>query len=316
MINQFSIYGGSGGRSIHKPRAANENRVTIEIHSPFYKEDGPHIFTTIKGFLSKELQYEAKGNYKDIFNVVDLNSVPINFLTDEVQRNIANYGYLTKKTYTNSESPAISFEFRCLANDNWSSYDTRTEKGVSTNIVSNPIKIANYLIGMTTPHVNIDAVLLQDRVVAGAQNTMPGTEAFAGMGTNSIAGTAALALNSLTSRKPPVCRLKIGNIFEKDQMVLKNVSVTISKEYYAEGVPLYADFSVMFESLYSSVSISDGADTDEATNELNNKERIFGTGFNKKDGRDTRIQFEGVGYENQDLSRVQSGLTSQGSQPQ
>lgn len=314
MINPFSIYGGdtrpgSNGRSKYKPEAANENKVTIQIHSPFYKEDGPHVFATIEGYLSKELQYEAKGNYKDMYNVTDGNSILVNFLSDEAQRNVANYGYLTKKIYSNSDSPAVSFEFRCLADDTWASYTN--EKG--PNKISNPIKIANYLIGMTTPHINSDGLFLQDRLFMGGGNTVPMSETIGPDGTitasvyEKVANAAGRALDSITSRKPPVCRLTIGKIFEKDQMVLKNVSITISKEYYAPGIPLYADFSVVFESLYSSVSISDG---DKITDEdLNNKERIFGTGFNKKDGRDTRIQFEGVGYDKPlNVTKIASSL--------
>jgi hypothetical protein len=304
MISPFSIYGGangfpsSNGKSSYKPSAANENRITIEIHSPFYKEDGPHIFATITGFLSKELQYDSKGNYKDIFNVSDLNSILVNFASDELQRNLANYGYLTKKTYANSESPSLSFEFRCLANDSWST--------VNDQRIVNPIKVANYLIGMTLPQVNVDAALLQEKTLVGGTYTLPLKESYAAGNSVSMFNTAALQLDSLSSRKPPVCRLKIGNIFEKDMMVLKNVSVTVSKEYHAEGVPLYADFNVSFESLFSGASISDGISYDDA--DLNRREQVFGSGFNSKNGADTRIQYEGAGYDNQDTTKLKDSL--------
>ena len=37
--------------------------------------------------------------------------------------------------------------------------------------------------------------------------------------------------------------------------------------------------------------------------------RVEGTGFNKKDGRDTRIQFEGVGYDKPlDVIKIASSL--------
>ena len=69
---------------------------------------------------------------------------------------------------------------------------------------------------------------------------------------------------------PYICELSIGKIFKKDYMVVKNFDVTFSKEYFQEGWPLYADYTVTLESLFNSA------------NQMNSdKDDIFGTGFKR-----------------------------------
>lgn len=51
-------------------------------------------------------------------------------------------------------------------------------------------------------------------------------------------------------------------------MVIKNVDVTFSKEYFRPGIPLYADFTVTIESLFNSSNQEDPE-----------KQNIFGTGL-------------------------------------
>ena len=75
-------------------------------------------------------------------------------------------------------------------------------------------------------------------------------------------------IDTLMVKNPPVIRLLIGNIFDKDYMVIKTVDVTFSKEFHEKGVPLYADYTVTLESLFNS------SNQDDPT-----KENIFGTGL-------------------------------------
>lgn len=259
------------------PNAAEENRVTIFIHSPFKKgNDSPAPFATITGYLTKEFQYSAKGNYTNVFDVSPISSLPLKVVSDETQRNLANYGYLTKKMYTKGESPTVTVEFRCYADDGMTKIDGSSKP-------PNPIKVANYLIAMTTPQIGFDGILMFDRMTLKNSEDRS-TLAFDD--STSVASIIANTINDFTSRKPPVCKLTIGNIFKKDQMVVRSVDTSVSMQFKDQGIPLYVDITVTFESLFDSVTIDN--DNDNNFNEVN--EEIFGTGLNFKN--DSRVTFK------------------------
>lgn len=313
MPSNFSIYKQNGRQNF--PSAAKEVKVEIT----FKDENGSNIFGTnpdkkfgtIIGYLSKEFEYTATGNYTNIFDVKKGSSLLLNLLEDESQRNIANYGYLTKKMYTNGDSPTIDISFRCYGGDD--------NKTASYDNITHPISIANALINATLPRVGKNALLnftnLSDTKAAqlgidliktagaGYSNlgalspiSIPGVPTLdeanenSNQAVNNLMSTSyelynkikSLKISDLVSKKPPVCFVKIGNIFEKDMMVVKTVSVKISKEFISEGLPLYADFDVSLQSLFNSATLN-SEDTEN--------EKVFGSGFNLKNSKN-RVSFD------------------------
>ncbi len=258
-MERFKIFNTSNAGPF--PKAIQENKVTIQILSPVNLNGVRKNYGTIEGYLSKDFSYSSKGTYKDIFNVQDMDHKLLNILSDEAQMNFANYGYLTKKTYVKGESPKVQLEFSVMARNPH-----------TPGVITNPRIVANQLIAMTTPHVSNNSLFLIDRIVGpNVQNPLNKTAVENLKNSDSIYADLINFADSLTSKKPPVCKLTIGNIFKKDMMVVSSVEVTLSKEFYDEGVPMRGDFTVMFESLFDSVTIQDSDDSTED---------IFGTGMN------------------------------------
>lgn len=323
MPKQFSIYN-SGKRNF--PAAAEELKVTIifkdENGAEIFGLNNPDkIFGTIEGYLSKEFEYNATGNYTNIFAPPKPDSIILKVLEDETQRNIANYGYLTKKMYTNGDSPVIDISFRCYGGD-----DDHT---ANYNLLKSPIAVANALINATLPRVGDSSIFnfaniskttpgkaMIDTLKASGEGMIATTKLLASFipGTNIDVGSVVsdtdkasdemissqlnfvnslgnmitdAKLSDYVSKKPPVCEVRIGNFFEKDMMVVKSVSVKLSKEFINQGVPLYADFDVSLQSLFNSANYTEGKDK-----ELGNKtERIFGSGMNVR-GKTSRVTFD------------------------
>lgn len=303
----FSIY----NRAKNFPKAADELRVEIT----FTDENGMKLlgfnnsgktFGTVIGYLSKEFEYTANGNYTNIFNPAKPDSLLLKLLEDESQRNLMNYGYLTKKMYVNGDSPSIDISFRCFSTD--SSKDDPDNRQASYKNICNPVSVANALINATLPRVGKNALLNFTSINDAAKNTangvgkffngiidsyknaqnlsdIPGAtlDAAGNVVVNSFDFLKDLRIDNLTSKKPPVCNVKIGNFFRKDMMVVKTVSVKFSKEFSGEGVPLYAEFDLTLQSLFNSASLeSDSQDRDE---------RVFGSGLNLTNSKN-RVSFD------------------------
>lgn len=304
MPNQFSIYN-SSNRNF--PKAVEELKVEITLvdeagSSLFGLLNTGKVFGTVVGYLSKEFEYNATGNYTNVFDVKANTSQFGKILEDEAQGNIANYGYLTKKMYHNGDSPTIDISFRCYAGAETDTYNVKPLQGMV-----NPVQIANVLINATLPRAGKAGLLnftslhaLSESpsplgaavkpVVAGinAMSTTATGEsvlgAVVGASIDAIQAIRNTKVSDLISKKPPVCNVKIGNIFEKSMMVIKTVSVKFSKEFMDVGVPLYADFDVTFQSLFNSSTLENGTDS--------NIEKIFGSGLNGANGRNTRVSFD------------------------
>lgn len=311
MPSNFSIYSRSNGSS-HFPKAADEVKVEITF------KDQDKTFGTVVGYLSKEFEYNATGNYTNIFEDKFGDSLLYRLIEDESQRNIMNYGYLTKKMYKNGDSPIIDISFRCYGGEMKSRHSSHY------NQIEHPIAIANALVNATLPRVGENASLnftdlndtdvgksiysvantfIKGTAAAGSLISIPGTESpeqasqeadkavdeatlnivNAGMKIGST--LKSLKLSDLVSKKPPVCLVKIGNFFEKDMMVVKSVSVKISKEFISKGLPLYADFDVSLQSLFNSATMQSDP------NSMNNNEKIFGSGLNSKSSS-ARVSFD------------------------
>lgn len=305
MAKQFSIY--NSGRDRNFPKAAEELKVEITLideqgASLFGLLNTGKVFGTVVGYLSKEFEYNATGNYSNIFDVKSNNSLLGKILEDEVQGNIANYGYLTKKMYHNGDSPTIDISFRCYAGALTDTYSTSPKQGMI-----NPVQIANVLINATLPRVGKQGILNFTSINAAADsksplgatlkpvaNSIKSLENNGSWGDVVNAGVAGVMdawdtikstkITDLISKKPPVCNVKIGNIFEKSMMVVKTVSVKFSKEFLREGVPLYADFDVTLQSLFNSSTLENGTDS--------NTEKIFGSGLNGNTSKGSRVSFD------------------------
>lgn len=303
----FSIY----NRAKNFPKAADELKVQIT----FTDENGMELlgfnnsgktFGTVIGYLSKEFEYTANGNYTNIFNPTKPDSLLLKILEDESQRNLMNYGYLTKKMYVNGDSPSIDISFRCFSTD--SSKDDPDNRQASYKGITNPVSVANALINATLPRVGNDALLNFTSLHEAGNNALNGVgkffndiiepykkaenvsdipgatlDAAGNVVVNSYDFLKGLRIDNLTSKKPPVCNVKIGNFFEKDMMVVKTVSVKFSKEFSGVGVPLYAEFDVTLQSLFNSASLESGSQGRD--------ERVFGSGLNLTNSSN-RVSFD------------------------
>ena len=305
-------------RAENFPKAAEE----LKIEITFVDENGMQLlgllnngktFGTVVGYLNKEFEYTAVGNYTNIFNVNKPDSLFLKLIEDESQRNLGNYGYLTKKMYTNGESPSIDVSFRCYSGDSEKSAKYKT---------NSPIEVANALVNATLPRVGNNNILnftslsnlpdsnnpigkLFNTVATTLKTSYSGYDASlkyirgereeavneADKASNNFSESFVdlwssikdLELSDIVSKKPPVCNVKIGNFFEKEMMVVKQVSFKLSKEFISPGEPLYADFDITLQSLFNSSTLESG--TDKKT------EKIFGSGLNKT-GSSRRVSFD------------------------
>ena len=310
-MTNFSLYNRSDTTTVSFPRASEEHKITIELVDEASAETLgiPGLtsanFGIVVGYLSKEFEYSSTGNYTNLLGNSFGDSIFLKLLSDETQRNVFNYGYMTKKVYSEGSSPTLNVDFRCYAGS--------TDSGAHYNALVDPVSIANCLINATLPRVGADALLNKTGLVDAAKSAfgaiktvvktaMSGYDAYGNLianhfgannqenldasidnaQKNTMAISDALNINNLTSRKPPLCNVKIGNVFEKDMMIIKHVDVKFSKEYHDKGVPLYGDFSLVLESLFNASVLGNGS--------LDSKERIFGSGLNRTNSK-SRISF-------------------------
>lgn len=307
--NNFRLYNTPGSNS-NFPDAKKEHKVTITFtdeNDITSTATDFKTYGTIIGYLSKEFEYEAHGNYSDIFNVSKSDSLMMKAFEEIAQRDVANYGVLTKKIFTHGDSPTISIEFRCWAGDSESDAQSNLSEFYS------PVAIGNALINATLPRVeNNNNILVQGgtvttELVGIVKNTILDTaKNLEGAAVNFVAGDFENSVqnlkntfNNFLSKKPPVCRVSIGNIFDKSFMVVKDVSMKLSKEYWGEGIPLYGDFSVTFQSLFAGSVLGTKGSIDL------NKESMFGSGLNAK-MKKTRVTFDDNNVQQNTPSNVQA----------
>lgn len=286
-MEAFSIFGESAGNGIshNRPAAAEEHKIIINFHNQSNLADGidhGKIYASVVGYMTNEFTYSSTGNYKNIYENLFPDNVITRAISDETQRNMMNYGYTTKKMYSNGESPTLTVEFMCYAGD--------VDGGIGLNdgkaTYTDPVAIAEILVNATLPKVasgnmmlatNLGKLINENAPLAIVETVGKAYEGAKSVITDGKVDWVAInsAVNKFTSQKPPVCILKIGNIFEKDMMVVKRVEVTLSKEYIRKGVPLYGKYSVTFESLFNAANIVD----DSGANNASEKASIFGSGL-------------------------------------
>lgn len=329
----YRIFSQNSSKSF--PKAAIEHVIQITFKDEAFLSDlnGGNVYGTLVGFLNNEFEYSAKGNYTDVFGVTKIDSQLLKIVEDTVQRNIGNYGILTKKMYTNGESPTLTVNFRCwAANSEYApsyagSQINEKNDRVNKDAISNPAIVANALINATMPRVESSSILMTKNVpetliafakatgdvlsqipaVAAGQTLINGgsvSEAISKAYDTNFIGTTVEKLGAFLSKKPPVCLVKIGNIFEKDMMVVASVEVKFSKEYHEPGVPLYGDFNVTLQSLYT------GSVNDAMGNTNDKQERIFGSGLNSKQG--SRVTFDDRALEMKDPDPLKQSTSSFG----
>lgn len=295
MSNEFRLYSDTNGF----PEASGEMAFTMHVHTQETMFGSEDELYQIGGFLSEEITYSSQAQYDNITTPMAPNHLLWNAFKDETQRSLGTYGYLTKKTYSNSSTQSITLKFRCVSNTEL--YNCWV--GVENDVTNNPVVIAKSLMAasmntvgktalfnFTSPantkvgkavagaleHTVVPVLLVAANVIGtpfGVNFNSPSMElskvydaakASASTGGNAISHP----IDTLLVKNPPVVRLFIGNIFDKDYMVIKTVDVTFSKEFHTKGVPLYADYTVTLESLFNS------SNQDDPT-----KENIFGTGL-------------------------------------
>lgn len=298
------------------PSATKEHKVTIVLYDPATVVNGGDTqYGIIYGYMKNNFSYSSQGAYTDVWSTNFGNSMFLKVLQDETRRNFFNYGYITKKMYSNGPSPSITIEFRAYAGNDDNVYSARYTKDNTS--LTNPVDIADALINATLPRVSTNAVALTTSLTGtiqragnaanGVGDILTGTASMAYDGLKTIVdvassnksglqsdaqniqnaeNTISQGADAFTSKKPPVCKLTIGNIFDKDYMAVKNVDVTLSKEYLSEGVPLYGDFSVTFESLFNSSVIYGNSDDSKSLR------RTFGSGLNTNKTASNRISFD------------------------
>lgn len=332
----FKIYN-SDNRNF--PTASEEHKITIifKDESFFTTTLGKNnVYGTVHGYLNKEFEYSSKGNYTDVFGVSNIDSLITKVAEDTLNRNIIpNYGYLTKKMFTHGESPTLSLDFRCWSGDPKSggyagSTINNDNNREPSKIKSNPVIVSNLLINATLPRVSNDAALLTKSAPKALGNVITkGVSTGLDIGKLAVTGYLEIGaavtgddnkiktlsdsasenitnisnnLDSWFSKKPPVCEVIVGNIFHKDMMVVVSVDVKLSKEYSSPGIPLYGDFSITLQSLFSGSVLGDmtGMNTD--------LERTFGSGFNGKSSN--RVTFDDERVTEQDIKTAVGNFKS------
>ena len=295
----FSLYNSNNGVL---PVAADEMLFKITAHDQdtfFETYNGP--IYEVQGYLSDEFSYSSQAQYDNITTPVAPDHLLYKMLKDETQRSIATYGYMTKKTYSNSSSQSLTIKFRSVAHNRKFLTCVATNSKDKT-YTTNPKDIAKVLMSLTMNTVGKNALFnftspAKTTVGAAVKNALTPVGNFVNAAANvtmapfgiklkqdEASTTQPVApipadhieektaveytLDMLTVKNPLVVRLQIGNIFDKDYMVVKSVDVTFSKEFYNTGIPLYADFTVTLESLFNSSNQVDLV-----------KEQVFGTGF-------------------------------------
>ena len=295
MSNEFRLYADTNGL----PEAASEMAFTMNVHTQETSFQSETELYTICGFLSEEITYSSQAQYDNITTPMAPNQLLWNMFKDETQRSLATYGYLTKKTYSNSSTQSITLKFRAVSNSSLYNCFVGTKKGTTNDpvVIAKSLMSASMntvgktaLFNFTSPgntevgravtgaleHTVVPALLVAANVIGtpfGVNFDSPSMElskvAHAAKVSANTAGNAiSHPIDTLMVKNPPVIRLLIGNIFDKDYMVIKTVDVTFSKEFHTKGVPLYADYTVTLESLFNS------SNQDDPT-----KENIFGTGL-------------------------------------
>jgi len=291
----FSIFGNSAEKGIatNRPKAAEEHKITIEFHSQDTIVTNTKSYATVIGYMTNEFTYSSTGNYKNIWEMNFPDNILTRAISDETQRNLFNYGYTTKKMYSNGESPTITVEFICYAGDDEGAVGIYDGKGSFVD----PLAISEILVNATLPKVSNGNMMLATNLGNLVNETAPLAIVDAGMklydGAKNITSGASVdwasinaAIDKVSSQKPPVCKLKIGNIFEKDMMVVKRVEVSLSKEYLSQGVPLYGKYNVTFESLFNAANV-----IEDQASAANDKVSIFGTGLKTKQEYKGRVNF-------------------------
>jgi len=310
----FSIYNTGNGSTKNFPDASQEQLITISLYDEQNFLNDSKSLGTIKGYMTKEFEYNATGNYTNIFNSQFgfSNGLLANILRDETQRNVMNYGLLTKKVYLNGESPVLDVSFRCWAGED------KGDQPATFNDSNDPVKVANALIGATLPRVGSDNIFNSKSTSDFLGNVLKTAGNVLKTAGNGYAAAGALALQSLgistsatqeaiaaenssnaiidkianskpddyVSKKPPVCKVTIGNIFAKDMMFVKSVSIKFSKEYLRKGIPLYGDFDVTLQSLFNAATLRQTGNDSDVT-----QENIFGSGLNKTNST-SRVSFD------------------------
>lgn len=300
----WSIYHSTGSGI---PLAADEMQFNMSFRTQPTGIAPSEYWYDVWGYLTDEFSYSSNANYENVWNPQDILPTPLaNLIKDETQRSFATYGYATKKTFTNNTSQSITLKWRTVSHSNLKHGGVVNADNGET-MYTNPVMIAKSLMMATMPTVGKNAFwnftsvseqlgqVVKEAITVGAgmlnaianpldtaSNTIDAMAA-GGRVMASVTGAAKTAANNLFPKHPPICQLMIGSMFKKDFMVVKNVEVTFSKEFFEPGVPLYGDYTVTLESLFNSSNQTDPSDEVKFGTGLisSTKSRVIDLGANK-----------------------------------
>jgi len=268
---EWSIYknhGSDGKGDLVDPAqlpAAQEHKITIDIIPNANVPNAKSIYTLI-GFMKDQFSYSVAAQYNKIKDIPSLDGFA-RYGKDLINSDASYHsGFFSKKMFEPGNAYSkLDLKFRI--------YDDPTIT-----------KKCDLLIACCLPMIAGDNPVLNTSVIAVGSDLFGKTvdaaaEVAVAATSLNVGTTIAAAMDAImkigTTRKPPHLNVKIGSYFSKTDMVLTNVEFTYSKEFvYSEKLkqsyPLYADFNISLESLYSMLAMSDT--TDENI-------KRFGTGF-------------------------------------
>jgi len=291
---EWSIYknhGSDGKGDLVDPAqlpAAQEHKITIDIVS--MANSKKIIAGQITGFMKDQFNYSVGAQYNKIIDIPSGgNGNLFRYVKDVANADaIWHSGFFSKKVFEPGNAYSkLDLKFRV--------YDNPYVVRDCDLLVACCLPMVAGKVGdsrNTFLNTSMEGALV-GLVKESVTSVKESVNALIDDGPTAAAGTAMKnILGASSTRKPPHLNVSIGSYFKKNEMVLTNVDFTYSKEfayseYYKRSYPVYVDFNITVESLYSMLAI-DNVDSIETN-------RIFGTGFGEEQhGTRVRMVHSGV----------------------
>lgn len=209
----------------------------------------------ITGVLQNNLSYSIDANWEA--KLANINIGGFAKAIKSLHGDVSNTGIITEKFYQGASYLTISPKFRVV---DWNG---------DGSVMATAIKLVNKLL----PHGNNETIMETGTDIKEAANSFMedyrnkiGTKLIAGMKdpTAAISNAALDVITAATGTinrflwgEPEPVRIKIGNFFDMNNMILESASVEFSKEMTRNG-PLYADFDCRFSSKLAMVKHQTG----------------------------------------------------------
>lgn len=242
--------------------AANYNMITImdaNVHE--YANDPKNRELTggqqigIVGVLQNNFTYSINADWQA--KLANINLSPVKQAIKGMTGDTSNTGIITEKFYQGASYLTISPKFRVV---DWAG------KG---DVVQTAIKVINKLLPIgnnkTVSEVYgtgkefVGKVSESAREIIGDEIITAGSKPITYIKNQALATTTAAlgTINRYLWGEPEPVRIKIGNFFDMNNMILESATVEFSKEMTSTG-PLYADFDCQFSSKLALVKYQTG----------------------------------------------------------